>query len=150
MGKYSTAAPYIACYVLLRDGDRIACVLRQNTDWMNGYYGLPAGKVEWGEPYTLGAIREAKEEAGVDIKPEHLRHALTVHRHSQDDNTDWVDVYFEVDEWKGEVINAEPHMHAEVVWLDINNLPSNVIPAVRSALECISQGQTYAEHGWPS
>jgi ADP-ribose pyrophosphatase YjhB (NUDIX family) len=144
--KYDTAAPYIACFVLLRDGDRIAFVLRENTAWMNGYYGLPSGKVEWGEPFTIGAIREAKEEVGVDIKPEHLRHALTLHRHS--DKTDWVDVFFEVDTWHGEVINAEPNVHSEVTWLDSKNLPDNVVPGVAYAIEQIAAGNNYAEFGW--
>ena len=146
MKKYSTATPYIACFVLLRDGDKLAFVLRENTSWMNGYYGLPAGKVEWGESYTTGAIREALEEVGVTIKPESLHHALTLHRHGE--NSDWVDVLFEVDEWEGEVVNAEPHVHAEVAWLNINNLPDNIIPPIRYALEQIKRGHSYAEYGW--
>jgi len=146
MNKFGTATPYIACFVLLRDGDKLACVLRENTGWMDGYYGLPSGKVEWGEPFSSGAVREALEEVGVTIKPEDLHHALTLHRHSED--SDWVDVIFEVDAWEGEVINAEPHVHSEVAWLDLNNLPDNIIPAIRYSLEQIKLGNSYAEFGW--
>jgi ADP-ribose pyrophosphatase YjhB (NUDIX family) len=146
MSKYNTATPYIASYVLLRDGDKIAFVLRSNTDWMNNYYGLPSGKVEWKETFTQAAIREAKEEVGIDIQPEHIHHVLTMQRHSGD--SDWIDAFFAVDRWDGEVVNAEPHMHSEVAWLDIDNLPDNVIPSVRFGLEQVKAGMRYAEYGW--
>lgn len=147
--SYDTATPYIASYVILRDGNKVAFVLRENTSWMNGYYGLPSGKVENHEPFTLAAVREAKEEVGIDVKPSDLRHILTVHRQNADDAARyWVDVYFEVDDWQGEVVNAEPHMHSEVAWLDLENLPENVIPSVRFAMEQITAGNLYCEYGW--
>jgi ADP-ribose pyrophosphatase YjhB (NUDIX family) len=145
-GIYETATPYLDCCVLLRDGNKIACVLRANTKWMNGFYGLPAGKVEQNETFSDAAVREAKEEVGVTIKPENLRHVLTVQRHAND--SDWVDVIFEADKWEGEVINAEPEMHSAVEWLDIDALPENIIPVLRFALEQIKAGKTYAEYGW--
>jgi ADP-ribose pyrophosphatase YjhB (NUDIX family) len=113
---------------------------------MDNFYGLPSGRVEWDEPFIEGAIREAKEEVGVDIKPEDLRHAITVHRRSPD--TDWVDIYFEANKWEGEPFNAEPDKHGELAWLDLDNLPENIIPNVRFALGQIANGQTYAERGW--
>jgi len=144
---YDTATPYIASYAVLRKERTVAFVLRSNTSWMNNYYGLPAGKVEQDESYTAAAVREAKEEVGIDVAPDTLRHALTVHRKSRDGKF-WVDVYFEVANYQGEAYNAEPHMHSELAWLDIDNLPENVIPSVRAALEHIAAGDTYAEYGW--
>lgn len=146
MSKFTSAAPYIACFVLLRRGNTVAFVKRGNTGYMDGYYGLPSGKVEWGESYTQAAIRESEEEVGVLIKPEHMHHALTLHRHDED--SDWIDILFEVDDWGGEVINAEPNVHDEVKWLDIDNLPDNVVPPIRYALERLKAGAHYAEYGW--
>lgn len=144
--KFDTATPYTASYVVLRDGDKVAFVLRSNTNWMDGYYGLPSGKVEKNESFNAAAIREGFEEVGITVKPEALRHALTVYRNDSDSY--WVDVYFEVEEWAGEVQNLEPHMHSEVAWLDTNNLPENVIPTVRSALKHIADGKRFVEEGW--
>ena len=87
---YDTANPYIASYAVLRKERTVAFVLRSNTSWMNNYYGLPAGKVEQDESYTAAAVREAKEEVGIDVAPDTLRHALTVHRKSRDGKF-WVD-----------------------------------------------------------
>jgi ADP-ribose pyrophosphatase YjhB (NUDIX family) len=151
--KYpKVARPYIACFVLLRRGKKIAMVLRKNTGYMDGYYGLPAGKGEWFETFTSGAIREAKEEAGVAIVPENLRFVHMVHRHEEDRVTkkfmDWVDVYFEADTWAGEPFNAEENKAESLDWLDINDLPENIVPPVREALVHIASGKAYSEYGW--
>ncbi|HVS58731.1 MAG TPA: NUDIX domain-containing protein [Candidatus Saccharimonadales bacterium] len=144
---YDTATPYIASYVIFRKDTKVAFVLRENTKWMNGFYGLPSGKVEQNEPATQAAIREAKEEVGIDVAAENLRPVLVMHRKSED--SEWVDFIFESVSWEGDLINAEPHMHSKVEWLDPKNLPDNVIPPVRAAIEAIEAGQHYAEFGWP-
>ena len=113
---------------------------------MNGYYGLPSGKVENGETYMQAAVREAKEEAGVEIKLKDLRYLHVTHR--QEPEMTWVDVYFEAKKWQGEPFNAEPNVHEKLDWLDPNNLPKNVVLSVRFVFEQIQAGNTYAEFGW--
>jgi len=150
--KYTTARPYIASWVILRKGTKVAVVLRENTPWMNGYYGLPSGKIEYGEPYKIGAIREAKEEVGVDIELEDLTFVHACHRHADDGVIfmDWVDMYFEAAKWTGEVTNMEPTVHSAVDWIDLENLPENVVPTVKFVLEAIARGEKYSEYGWDS
>jgi 8-oxo-dGTP pyrophosphatase MutT (NUDIX family) len=146
--KHGSAKPYIAVFIYFRRGNNVAFVLRKNTNYMDGYYDFPAGKVEKGETYIQAAIREAKEEVGIDLQPSNLKHALTIHRNAKDDKTTWVDVVFEAIDWRGELTNAEPEKHATLDWLDLNNLPSNVVPAGRFRLEQIEAGKRYAEYGW--
>ena len=125
-------------------------VLRKNTAWMNDHYGLPAGKVEWGENYLKAAKREAKEEAGVEIKTGDLSFAHVTHRHAPngDKFMDWVDIYFKADNWTGEPHNAEPSKSGRLDWLDLNKLPKNIVPSQRAALEEIEKGRQYSEFGW--
>ncbi len=147
---YDSAAPYIACFVVLKRGSKVAMVLRKNTGYMDGYFGLPAGKVEWQETYLHGATREAKEEAGVDVDVADLRFLHVCHRHSAngEEFMDWVDVYFEADKWQGEPFNAEPDKSEKLEWLDLNNLPENVVPPQRHSLEQIADNIAYSQFGW--
>ena len=149
--SYNTAQPHIASYVLVRKNGKIAFVLRSNTDWMNNFYGLPSGKVEKGESYSAAAAREAKEEIGIDIDPSDLTAVHICHRYEPSSQAnDWVDTFFEAAKWKGEPFNAEPEIHSKLEWLDLKNLPDNVIISVKYVLEQIEAGQTYSEYGWNS
>ncbi len=151
---YDTQHPHIASFVIVRNEEgKIALVLRSNTKWMNGHYGMPSGKVEHAESFSAAAVREAKEEIGIDVAIEDLEHAITVHRYSVEENNDkenmeWVDVYFEVNNYQGEVHNAEPHMHDEVAWFAVDELPDNTIPAVKATLEAWAEGKKYLEYGY--
>lgn len=143
--SYPTATPRIASYVIMRKNGKIAFVMREDAGWMNGYYGLPSGKVENNESYLQAAVREAKEETGVlivieDLTPVHMMHRM--------EGTDWVDAYFEASKWQGEPINAELHKHSSLDWLDPKNLPKNVIPPVAFAIKNINNGIQYSEYGW--
>jgi 8-oxo-dGTP diphosphatase len=145
--EYNTARPHIAAFVIFRENDKIAFVLRENTAWMNGHYGLIAGKVEHDESFLEAAIREAKEEAGIELTAENLEHVLTIHRNGEDGMT-WVDTIFEAHNWQGELTNAEPDKHKSLDWLDPNDLPDNIIPVCGFYLEQIAAGNHYAEYGW--
>ena len=109
-------------------------------------YGFPGGKVEKDEPFTAAAIREAKEEVGIALKPEQLSHIMTAYR--KGDDMFWVGIWFEVTQWDGELVNAEPHMHSKLEWLDLDNLPDNIIPYLKYGLEQIKAGKNYIEWGW--
>lgn len=116
---------------------------------MQGFYGLPSGKIEVNEAASAAAIREAKEEVGISIKPGQLRHVLTMHRNDAGNTyQEWVDFFFEATGWEGEAHNAEPYMHDAVAWLALDELPENIIPNVRAALEAIQKGTTFTEFGF--
>lgn len=146
MTKYDVATPYLAVHLVLKNDEKVAFVLREHTGWMDGHYGLPGGKVEKDERVSEAAIREAKEEVGVDIRAEHLGLLLTRYRRSTD--SDWVDFFFEVSEWQGEIFNAEPHLHSEVAWLDPENLPDNIVPMSPTVFELAKKSINFYEMGW--
>lgn len=139
----------MAAYALLRKGRKVLFVYRSNTDWMNRYYGLPSGKVENNESASLCAVREAKEEVGVKIKEADLKPLLTMHRFDKDSHVkEWVDVLFEATTWEGEPYNAEPAVHSKIEWLDIDDLPENVIGSVKAAIEAAEKGEIFIQYGW--
>lgn len=144
--KHDSATPYIAAFVIFRKGNKVAFLLRENTNWGDGYYGLPSGKVENDESFIMAAVREAKEEAGADLKLEDLRFVLAAHRKSTD--SFWVDILFEADNWQGDLYNAEPHKHGALEWFELDKLPDNIVPPVRHYLEQIAAGHYYTQYGW--
>lgn len=148
MTEFSTAQPYAAVYLLFEKDEQFAFVRRKNTQWMDGYYGFPAGKVEKDESLLQAAVREGAEEVGITIAQTALQHLVTVHRKSEANNMFWVDVAFKVTEWDGELVNAEPDVHSELVWLSKHALPDNIVPNNRFIIDQILAGNTYAEYGW--
>jgi ADP-ribose pyrophosphatase YjhB (NUDIX family) len=147
--KYDTARPFAASYVLIERDGKYLFVKRANTDWMNGFYGLPAGKVEKNEGYLTAAVREANEEVGVTVRPEHMQFALAYWRHEDDEpDMEWCDMVFRVAEFTGEPINAEPQVHDEIAWFALDDLPENTIPSLRLMLDAINRGEMYGEHNY--
>lgn len=146
--SYDTARPYLACFIILRRGNKIAFIKRSNTDWMNGFYALPAGKAEVQESALLAAVREVKEEAGIDINKDDLRFVHVCHRKAKDVTMEWVDLFFEATKWDGEPYNAEPHKHSELVWINKDTLHNNVLPEAIFALDKINSGEVFSQYGW--
>jgi 8-oxo-dGTP diphosphatase len=142
-----SATPYVAAFALFRREGKVAFLLRENTGWRDGYYSLPSGRVDKGENFKMAAVREIKEEVDVETTISDLQHLLTANRQS-DDGSYWVDVIFEVTKWQGELRNAEPHKHGELVWLSLTELPENIVPAMRHYLQEIAAGKSYTEYGW--
>jgi 8-oxo-dGTP diphosphatase len=142
-----TARPHIASYIIFRKNNSVALLLRANTSWMKGHYGLPAGKVEENESFVDCALREAEEEVGVKINKTDLVFVHVMHRKS-DEGMYWVDTFFEAKRWPAELFNAEPEIHGELAWFALGKPPKNIVPNVRYALEQIEKGSAYSEYGW--
>lgn len=148
--KYDIATPYCASYLIFENqSEEIALLLRTGERWMSGYYTVPAGKLEHDEPYSTAAIREAEEEAGVKVDPTDLDLVHVSHR--RQDGNDWVDLYFKVDKWSGEITNNEPDAHSELVWVHPRNFDQvKIIESQKGALKKIAKGILYSEFGWTS
>jgi len=81
-----------------------------------GYYQVPGGRVELGEPFFDGLKREVKEETGLEVLPivpltvmEWYPKIVDVHWHV-------VAVYYLCDYVSGEVVLSEEHDHHK--WID--------------------------------
>lgn len=137
---------YKASYLILIKADKILLLRRFNTGYEDGNYSFIAGKVEPNESFTQCVIREAKEEAGILIKPEDVSVVHVMHRENPE--TQWVDVFFQTKKWVGEIINREPHKCDDLSWFDLDALPKNTIPYIKQAIEAIRANTIYSEYGW--
>jgi 8-oxo-dGTP diphosphatase len=138
-----------ASYLVLIQNNKILLLRRFNTGYEDGKYSMVAGHVDEGETFTQCIIREAKEEAGIILKLVDLKVAHIMHRNlGSDEYHERVDVFFIAEKWEGEIINKEPHKCDKLSWFDLDELPDDVIPYIKQAIECINNKIIYSEYGW--
>ena len=119
-------------YILFKKDDKVLLGIRQNTPWMNGWYGLVSGHTEDGESVINSTIREGYEEAGVTISPKQLKLSSVMYRHMDRTN---VDFFFVCEEWQGEIQNKEPHKCIGWEWFEKDSLPDNTIDYLKIAIK---------------
>jgi len=138
-----------AVYVIPRRRDEILLFRRFNTGFGDGQYSFIAGHIEEGESVTDTAMREAKEEAGIDLQRADLDFGHILHRHSEDSLV-YFDFFFVVDGWDGDPAVMEAHRCDGMVWAPLKDLPANTLPYIRSVVDQIfTLGHRFSEHGWP-
>lgn len=134
-----------ACYLILMKDNKILLLRRQNTGYEDGNYSFIAGHLEGNESFKQAMIREAKEEAGIDIDLEKLEVIHVMHRSTKNNENERVDVFLKADEWGGEIQNMESHKCADLTWFALDDLPDNIVPCVRQAVECVKGNCFYSE-----
>jgi 8-oxo-dGTP diphosphatase len=129
---------------LVRDG-QVLLSRRFNTGYEDGKYSVVAGHLNGDEEVKAAMIREAREEVGVEISPLDLQVVGVMHRKSNDER---IDFFLVTTSWSGEVTNREPGKCDQLAWFDLDELPENVIPYVRKALDNYRKGNWFDSFGW--
>lgn len=138
------AMPVAVHVLLIRDG-RVLLLQRANTGYEDGNFSVIAGHVERGERIVDAAVREAREEAAVEIDARDLTITGVMHRRAGEDR---IDYFVTARRWRGDVRNVEPGKCAELRWCSPDALPANVVPYVRRALELGADGPWIETFGW--
>ncbi|MDA0567365.1 NUDIX domain-containing protein [Streptomonospora sp. S1-112] len=133
--------------ILFRHG-KILLLERQGTGYCDGMPHLPSGHLEEGEPADRAAVREVREETGVEVHPGLLRLVATVH-HRQGADLARLGLFFLAEEWSGEPVNAEPHKCGKLLWADPDLLPSTTIPYPAAGIRAWRTGRAFTAHAWP-
>ncbi|QHW32812.1 NUDIX domain-containing protein [Paenibacillus rhizovicinus] len=137
---------YGAVHLLFYQDERVLLLKRQNTGFEDGKWSVVAGRIDGNEEVKSAAIREAKEEAGVDILPDDLDVVGVVHRKNV--SSEWIDFYLKVRAWQGEITNMEPHKCEELTWFHLRELPENIIGYIRLAVERDHGHMWFESLGW--
>jgi 8-oxo-dGTP diphosphatase len=137
-------------YLVLITGDRILLSRRFNTGFLDGYYSFPAGHLKDDEEtLSQAVVREAREEAGIQIDPADLELVHVVHRKQERPTKERrINLFFTAKKWKGQPTIMEPDKCDDLRWFELNNLPDNTIPYVKQAIKSIKENIAYSEYGF--
>lgn len=140
--------PYVGGVVLflINESNEILLGKRCNTNFMDGYWGMPAGRLDGNETVREGCAREAHEEVGIRIDPQDLEVVHVSHRKTHKDER--IDFFMITKKYIGEIENGEPHKCEELQWFPINELPENTIDYMLHGLAEYRAGRTYSEFGF--
>lgn len=131
----------IGIFVMLRKGDTVLLQLRQNCSF-NGCWGFVGGHLDGKEQIVSAAVREVKEEIGIDIRPVDLILKTICHSNK---GREYLQFYFECYKWSGKIENKEPHKCERLEWHQWNNIPENVCPYIQKAVAQINSNTTFYE-----
>lgn len=130
-------------------GEEILLVRRCSQSFGKGSYSMVGGKVEQGESFLKAVAREVCEETTLVIPEDAFELMHIFHRKGTD--TEFITLCFKVDiAHLPSPYNNEPDKHDDMRFFNVNELPVNILPAHKQAIECIQQNVSYSEHGWDS
>jgi len=132
-----------AVYLVLMKDNKILLSRRYNTGYFDNYYSFPAGHLDGEETFKQAMVREAKEETGIDLDPADLELIHTMNRKIP--NNERVDFFFTTKKWLGEPRIIEPEKCDDLSWFELNNLPDNIIPYIKQAIDSFLDDISYSE-----
>ena len=132
-----------AVYAIIIRDNKILLSLRKNTGFKDGYYSLVAGHVEAKETVDEAMARELKEEANITVKLESLELATVMCRLGNEEQDDYLDFFFLVNDYEGEIKNNEEEKCGDLNFFSLDNLPSNTLDYVARAIADALAGKSY-------
>lgn len=117
----------------LKDG-KVLLLRRHNTGWIDGSFDLPAGHLEDQEKLRDGAVRELKEETGLQASPKNL-FLIHVYQNHHNPKAPHYGYIFATKKWRGEPKIMEPHKCSEMGFFPLSKLPKETAPYIKEALK---------------
>ncbi len=130
-----------AVYAIIIKDNKILLSLRNNSGFMDNWYSLVAGHVEANETIDEAMKRELNEEANIIVKSLNL--ATVMCRLGKEGRDDYLDFFFIINDYKGEIKNNEPEKCGDLRFFNINDMPINTIDYVTKAINNVLIGKTY-------
>lgn len=124
--------------VLLINKEGSVLLGQRLSGYQSGTYGLPGGRVEMTELLEDAAKREMKEETGIEV---HKLEYVGVIRALQTGYS-FIHFVYKSDNFSGEPQVMEPDKCAGWQWYGLDELPDNVMPDHRWAIEMLREGSS--------
>lgn len=124
--------------------DALLLQQRATNDELHSLYAPVAGKMDIHESPTEAIIREAKEEAGILLALDDLTLSCVVHWTNRRGD-DVVEFYFTCSNFSGTPQVVEPDKAFSIGFHPLNDLPDNLVSAIRPVLSAIDNNVFYLE-----
>ncbi|MCP1241580.1 NUDIX domain-containing protein [Acetobacter lambici] len=127
--------PAVGCGAfILRDGGLL--LIRRVKAPEAGCWGLPGGKVDPFETTAQAAMREVREEVGLELQAGPL--LCVVDQIDRAVGTHWVAPVYTVGPVRGEPYLCEPHKHDGLGWFALDALPHPLTVATQVAVQAFN------------
>ena len=134
----------VVAHVLVWRNDRFALLKRANTGFMDGYYALPGGHQDQGESVSEAAVRECREELGIDaVSLEPV--CVLPYRSGRHQGVNFL---FSCRRYEGAPGINEPELFSELCWTARGALPAPLADWIPPALELLDADRWYQELTW--
>lgn len=129
----SAEKPEAGCGAAICDAEGRLLLIQRLRQPEAGAWGLPGGKIDFGEPAKETARREIAEELGIEI--EILGLACIAETIDGGDGRHWVAPVFDARITAGEPQILEPHKHGGWGWFPLDALPAPLTRAAEAWLD---------------
>lgn len=136
-------------YLERPDGTVLLGLRHPNSAFAPSTWHVLAGHCEQ-ENAIACLIREAQEEAGLQIERQDVELVHVVHHIGKPRNPPRMGLFFRARTWRGEPKLREPDKCLQWKFWDPAALPDDLVPYTRLAIAKIQSGELYSETGWPA
>ncbi len=103
-----------------------------------GTWTMPGGNIEYGETFEEAVIREAKEEAGIDIYDLEVICVQT----DKNEHAHYISVGLIAHSYSGTPTALEPDI-VKWQWFDLNELPKKIFSPSKKTIDCYLSNKFY-------
>jgi 8-oxo-dGTP diphosphatase len=136
------ARPYVSVHLVLVQQDvqgraQIFLMKRENSFDHNGKYVFIAGKVDHNETPIQAMVREAKEEANLDLQESDITPAMVIYRTAlnyKNEAVDAVEFFMVAHRYGGTPTIMEPDLCSEMAFYARDDVPHNLSESVATFL----------------
>lgn len=136
-------------HILLKKNDTFLFLKRSNTNYYDGTWCLPSGKVEKHESPLQAARRELLEEVNIQVDSIKCASVLYLVVPEPDVPKELYEylAFFFYAETDDTPINNEPDKHSEIAWFSLDNLPDSnlIMPGTQHGINCYKNGIAFDE-----
>jgi len=129
----SPPRPRVGCGAAILDAQGRLLLVKRIKNPEAAHWGVPGGKLDWGEAARTCAEREIHEELGITVVAGPV---LAVTDMIADDYH-WVAITYRADGFSGEPSIQEDHALSEWGWFALNALPSPLTAATADAVAAL-------------